>query len=327
MVITLSDDDIASVLEIDALLERIADAFRKQGSGAVERPARPHFPVGIGLGSSTEPLGTGLVMPAYIHGSEYYATKLASVHEGNAERGRPTVNAQIALTDATTGRPAAFMAGTRITNARTGCIGGLAARELSTGPVTLGLIGAGTQARWQARAIAAATDVQAVRVYSPSDSRLDCASDLDAIAPTVEAVDTPAAAVTESTVVVTATTSTQPVFAGETLSSGTLVIAIGAYTNEMREIDTATVERSTQVFADVPEEVATIGDIRAPDLTSTPDLVPFASVLSGDAGRENTDDILLVESVGSAVLDAAAATHLYEAAIENDIGTTVSLSA
>jgi alanine dehydrogenase len=327
MVLILSDDDIASVLDLNSLLGEIADAFRKQEAGSVERPDRPHFPVGNELApESAEPSGTGLVMPAYIHGTDYYATKLVSVHEDNAQRGLPTITAQIVLTDAATGQPAAYMSGTRITNARTACIGGLAARELATEPVTLGLIGAGTQARWQAQAIAVTTDVRAIRIYSPSDSRHDCANDLASLAPTVEPVDTPEAAVSDATVVVTATTSTQPVFSGDELSPGTLVVAIGAYTEEMQEVDVTTVERATQVFADVPEEVATIGDIHATDITQDA-LVPFSSVLAGDTGdaRRNADDILLFESVGSAVLDATGATHLFETAVEKGVGTTVDL--
>ncbi|MFB6298853.1 MAG: ornithine cyclodeaminase family protein [Halobacteriales archaeon] len=327
MVRILSDGDIASVLDLPSLLDVVEDAFRKQGQGAVERPDRPHFPVGIGLDDETpsEPMGTGLTMPAYIHGADYYATKLVGVHEGNAERGLPTVQAQIALTEAATGRPTAFMAGTRITNARTGCIGGLAARELGNAPVTLGVIGAGTQARWQTRAIAAATDLEAVRIYSPSDSKYDCAADLrELIDSDVTAVETPTDAVKDATVVVTATTATEPVFPGDVLTPGTVVIAVGAYTGEMQELDPRTFERAAHFFADVPEEVATIGDAIAAGLDAA-DFVPLSDVFEGIAGRTDPAEIIVVESVGTAVLDAASAEHLYEAAIDADVGTTASL--
>ncbi len=324
MVRVLSDDDVAALLDLPELLEVVAGAFRKQGAGEVERPERPHFPVGTGLDPDApdEPLGTGLAMPAYVQGSDYYATKLVAVHEDNAERGLPTVNAQIALTSAETGLPTAFMAGTRITNARTGCIGGLAMRELATGPVSLGLLGAGTQARWQARAIAAATDLQGARVYSPSDSKVACAADLREEGIDATAVDSPTAAVDGANVVVTATTATEPVFPGEALDPGTLVIAVGAYTAEMQELDPVTFERAARTFADVPAEVAEVGDALAADL-ATPDLVPFSAVLAGEAGRVTDDEILVVESVGTAVLDAAAAEHVYVAAEAADVGTEV----
>lgn len=323
----LSDDDVAGLLALDDLLSVIADAFRRQGEGAVERPERPHFPVGAGLDPDRpdETLGTGLTMPAYIHGADYYATKLVAVHPGNVERGLPTVNAQIALMDAATGQAVAYMDGTRITNARTGCVGGLAARELAIEPVRLGVIGAGTQARWQTRAIAAATDIERVRVYSPSDSKYACAEDLESeLGVDTTAVDSPEDALSGATVVVTATTATAPVFPGEALESGTLVVAVGAYTADTRELDAITLERAARIFADVPEEVAEIGDLLDADV-GIEDLIPFSDVVVGDAGRESDDEILVVDSVGSAVMDAASAEHVFDEAERMDIGTTVSL--
>lgn len=319
----LSDDDVAGVLELDSLLPVVEQAFRKQGRGEVERPERPHFPVGAGL-DDEEPLGTGLTMPAYIHGADYYATKLASVHEGNAERDLPTVQAQIALTDARTGEPTAMLAGTRVTNARTGCIGGLSAEHLAAGdgPVRLGVVGAGTQARWQTRAIAAARGVEDVRIYSPSESRERCAADLRAEGFDATAVDSARAAVTDAEVVVTATTATAPVFPGEALSPGTLVVAVGAYTAEMRELDAVTVDRAAQLFGDVPEEVAETGDFPDHDASA---LTPLSAVFDGEAARASPAELIVVASVGSAVLDAATAAALFERALEADVGTETAL--
>jgi alanine dehydrogenase len=316
----LSDDDVASLLSLSDLLPEIERAFVKQGRGEVERPPRPHYSVG------TETPGTALAMPAYVRGDPTYATKLAAVHATNAERGLPTVNAQLALTDAETGLPLSYMAANRITNARTGCIGGLAARELATGPVRLGVFGAGAQARWQTRAIAAATDLERVRVYSTSGSREACAEELrdelDGV--DVEAVDSPAAAVGGSNVVVTATTSETPVFDGSDLEAGTLVAAVGAFTAEMRELDAETLSRAATVFADVPEEAAEVGDIAESGVEAS-ELVALSEVFEGRAGRGDDADVLVVESVGSAVLDAATAGHLYERAEAEGAGVVVTL--
>jgi alanine dehydrogenase len=314
----LTDADVASVLSLPDLLPVVREAFVKQGRGAVERPPRPHFPVGEG-----DTAGTALVMPAAIDGAATFATTVVTVHESNPERGLPTVRAQVHLTDAGTGETRATMAGDRITNARTGCIGGLAARELAADePVRLGVIGAGAQARWQTRAIAAATDVERVRLYSPTTgSREACAADLREEGLDAEAVDAPTDAVSGSSVVVTATTATEPVFSGEALDPGALVVAVGAYTGEMCELDATTIDRAAHVFADVPEEVAEIGDIRG--RLSEEQLVPLSDVFEGRAGRETDDEVLVVDSVGSAVLDAAAGEHLLERAEARDVGTVV----
>ncbi len=326
MVRALSEADVASLVDLGALLDVVEDAFLAQGAGAVERPERPHYPMGRGLDPEDpeSPMGTGLVMPAYVHGADYAVTKLVGVHGGNPERGLPTVHAQVALTEADTGRPAAFMAGTTLTNARTGCIGGVAARALVEGPVTLGVVGAGTQARWQTRAIDAAVGVDAARVYSPSDSRLDCAREL-AEGHGIEATpaDSPRAAVEGADVVVTATTATEPVFPGEAIEPDAVVIAVGAYTADTQELDAATMERAGRIYADVPEEVAGIGDVT--NTGTDPDrLVPLSALLAGD-DEPPAGEVVVVDSVGSAVLDAAAAEHVLERALEAGVGTEVDL--
>ena len=325
----LSDADVEELLDLDGLLDVVETAFIEQYRGNVERPDRPHFPVGTGLDpkSPDDPLGTGLVMPAYVHAANQYATKLVGVFEGNPQRGLPTVNAAIALTDASTGVPAAYVAGTRLTNARTGCIGGLAARELAVDPeaVTLGVIGAGTQARWQTRAIAAATEVESVQIYSPSDSRYTCADELEGeLGIPTEAVDSPREAIEGVDVLVTATTATEPVFQGDALESGITVIAVGAYTADTRELDGETIDRAARVIGDVPGEAIETGDLRDTGLDAD-DLLALGAVLDGSTGREGSEEVVVAKSVGTAVLDAAAAEHLYDVAEERAIGTTVSL--
>lgn len=322
MVRLLADADVAAVLDLQTLLPVVENALVAQARGAVERPERAHFPVGL-ASATEEPEGTGLSMSAYVHGASTYATKVVGVHEANPDRGLETVNASLVLTAAETGLPAAVLAGNRLTNARTACIGGLAARNLATPPVTLGLVGAGAQARWQARAIAAATDLAGVRVYSPSESRFDCAADLRAALDCpVDAVDSPREAVAGAPVVVTATTATAPVFPGDALADGAVVVAVGAYSPEMRELDAVTVSRAGRVYADVPEEAAATGDIAPAPLTAD-DIASLGSRF--DDGGPIPDGITVVESVGTAVLDAAAGEHLLEAATDAGVGTELPL--
>jgi alanine dehydrogenase len=188
--------------------------------------------------------------------------------------------------------------------------------------VTVGVVGAGTQARWQTRAIAAARGVESVRVYSPTDSREACAADLRAEGIDARAVDSARGAVSDVDVVVTATTATEPVFPGDALSPGTLVVAVGAYTPEMRELDWETVSRAARLFADVPTEAAETGDFPAHDASA---LTPLSAVFEGETGGGSDEEIVVVASVGSAVLDAAAAAALFDAAVAENVGTEVDL--
>lgn len=322
MIRILSADDVRCLLDLEHLTDLVATGLIKQTHGAVERPDRPHYPVGSGIGSD-EPLGTALVMPAYVHGATYFVTKLASVHDGNPAGGLPTVHAQLIINDAKTGQPRALMDGTVVTGARTGCIGAAATRALVDGALTLGVLGAGMQARWQTRAIDSVCAVDSVRIFSPSDSRVDCAADLRAHGIDAHAVDAPAAAVDGADVVVTATTSPDPVFPASALRADALVIAVGAYTGEMQEIESSVVEEAAAIYADVPVEVATIGDIT--EASIDPDvLIPLGSLLAGES-EPPADGIILVESVGTAVLDAVTAEWLVKEAEATGIGQTVDL--
>ncbi len=323
MVLVLSEAAVERTLDLAALVDVVGDALVAQAAGDVERPDRPHFPVGDGLDDGS-PTGTGIAMPAYVHGAEQYATKLVGVHEGNVERDLPTINAQIVLTDARTGVPDAFMGGTTITNARTGCIGAVAARELASDRITLGVIGAGAQARWQTRAIRTVATLDDVRVYSPSESRIACAADLSEEGVPARAVESPAAAVSGADVVVTATTATEPVFPPDALDPGTLVVAVGAFTAEMQELDPAVLDRSETVFADVPDEAAETGDLLAADRDADT-LVPLGDALADGYDRRSDEAILTVASVGSATLDAAASARIYKTAVEAGAGTDLSL--
>ncbi|GAB3419495.1 alanine dehydrogenase [Haloparvum alkalitolerans] len=323
MVLVLSEEEVQPHVDLPELVDVVGDALDKQAAGEVERPDRPHFPVGRGL-DGEEPTGTAIAMPAYIHGADQYATKLVGVHEGNPDRGLPTINAQIALTDARTGTPEAYMAGTTVTNARTGCIGGLAVRELAPETAALGVIGAGEQARWQARAVATVADLDDVRVYSPSDSRHACAEDLSEEGIPARAVESPRAAVTGADAVVTATTATAPVFPADALEPGALVVAVGAFTAEMRELPPELVEGAARVFADVPEEVAETGDFRGTAL-GVADLLPFGDLVGGRCDTPDSEAPVVVASVGSATLDAAAGAAVYRRAVEVGEGTEIPL--
>lgn len=323
MVLVLSEADVSEVLDLAGLVDVVEGALIDQAAGDVERPERPHYPVGAGL-DGEEPLGTGLVMPAYVHGEPQSATKLVGIHEGNARRGLATIHAQIVLTDARTGVPDAFLAGTTITNARTGCIGATAVQALAADATTLGVLGAGAQGRWQTRAIDTVAPLESVRIYSPSDSRERCAADLREAGIPARAVDSPTAAVADADVVVTATTATEPVFPPDALPPGTLVVAIGAFNAETQELDPAVVEGAAEVFADVPEEVAETGDFLGTGL-GVSDLVPMGRLLADGYERDSPADRLVVASVGSAVLDAAASATVYERARAEGVGTEVSL--
>lgn len=323
MVTVLTGEDVESLLQLSDIADVVELAQIKQDSGTVERPERPHYPIGRGL-EGDDSLGMGLVMPAYIHGTNYFATKLVSIHEGNSEKGLPTLHSQLILADAQTGKQVSFMDANSITNARTGCIGGLAVRELANKPVELAVIGAGVQARWQTLAVDALCELQKVSVYSPSDSKYALAEEFSSMGISARAVESADSAVRNANAVITTTTSNTPVFSAEAIQRGTLIVGIGAFRSDMQELESEVFDKAGQVFADVPEEAAEIGDLSEAAI-SKDKLIPLGEVYKGNEGRNSTDEIIVVESVGSAVFDVATASHVYNKARERGFGTDIEM--
>src|SRR6202043_3641923 len=122
----------------------------------------------------------------------------------------------------------------------------------------------------------------------------------------VSACDAARDAVAGAGIVVTATTSHQPVLRREWLSPGTHVNAVGACVPADREIDTATMAEAA-VFADSRESVLSeSGDylLAAREGAASPVRAELGELLLGTApGRASDDEITLFESLSLAAED------------------------
>jgi alanine dehydrogenase len=235
------------------------------------------------------------------------------------------------LYDATSGRPLALFDGASLNPFKTGAVGALGADLLARSDATaVGILGSGPQARAQLRCLATVRDLRTVRVYSPTEAhRESFAEEMDSsLAAAVEAVPEPALAVADADIVITATNASEPVFDGGDLQPGTHVTAMGQYHPNKREVDGRTVARATYV----PDLLARLDQdagayIHARDTGEIPADHAHAGlgdVVAGTAvARTDPDEITLFDSGGTAVETVAAATMLYEKAIEADRGQPI----
>ncbi|MFZ0614102.1 MAG: hypothetical protein WAM73_17810, partial [Desulfobacterales bacterium] len=90
--------------------------------------------------------GTLLVMPA---ADERLAiTKLVTVHPQNQKKGLPTIQGQVIVMEASSGRPLGIVDGITVTARRTAAVSALAASRLAPDPAgPLLVVGGGTPAR------------------------------------------------------------------------------------------------------------------------------------------------------------------------------------
>src|SRR5712692_11238489 len=216
---------------------------------------------------------------------------------------------------------------------RTGATSGLATKYLARSDASVvGLIGAGKQAYTQVLGVCAVRQVRVVYVYS---RRLpECESFCNGLMHrlSIEVRPAPSArqALEDADIVITATTSPEPVLPGDWLKSGCHINAIGSNWANRRELDLATLQRSDVIVTDSKEQAQSeAGDFIIPAKDGLFDwsrVFDLADVVAGHKPRRATpNEITLYKGVGIALEDVATASLVYTLARERGIGEEINL--
>ena len=216
----------------------------------------------------------------------------------------------------------AFIEADRLGQRRTGAASAVAAKHLAPHRArTLGVLGCGWQAESQVECIRTAvpTIERVVAYCRDEERRIDFCRRFDA-EPGEYNRDA-----AEQDIVVTATTSPDPVLRGEWLHPGSLVCAIGANRLEARELDNTVLERAKFVCCDSREQARIeAGDLVEPIERGVLDWLEvheLGEVVAGEVpGRQSDEDVVLFKSVGIAVEDLAVAKVVLDGARERGLG-------
>ena len=208
---------------------------------------------------------------------------------------------------------------------RTGAASGVAARHLAkAGARSLGVIGCGFQAETQVSCIRAALpSLDRVVAYCRTPERLADFCSRTGAEPAESHRDA-----AEQDVVVTITSSKDPVLRGEWLQAGALVVAAGANHPSRRELDNVVLERAAFVCCDWLEQARVeSGDLIEPVAAGTLDWLEvheLHEVVTGEVqGRQSDEDIVVFKSNGLASWDVALAAEVVSRARERGVGTTM----
>jgi len=218
---------------------------------------------------------------------------------------------------------------------RTGGASGVATKYLARPDAKIvGLIGAGHQAITQLMGVCAVRQISGVYVYSrrPRECAIFCDEMTRLLNIDVKPVTTAQQAVEAADILVTATTSPDPVLRGEWLKSGCHINAIGSNWAQRRELDVSTLQLSSLIVTDSREQARIeAGDLIIPaneGLFDWNEVYNLADVIVGNAPqRELPDDITLYKGVGIALEDIAAAAYVYKLAGEQNIGVELDILA
>ena len=250
--------------------------------------------------------GVLLVMPA--SDPELAITKLVTVHPENQGRDLPTIQGEVVVMDATTGERLGLLDGSVVTARRTAALSMLAARELAPRPEgPLLVVGAGTQGRAHLEAFREGLGASRVFVSSRSSkSATSLAGHARSLGLEAEEVEGPREVLDDVSLVVTATTSSEPVLPGE-IPEGIFVAAVGSFEPEAAEVPPALISTS-RVFVDTMEGAKE----EAGDLIQAQQAGAFAwedATALEDALRssERPAGTIIFKCVGDALWDLAAA--------------------
>jgi len=317
----LSADDVRACVDMPAAIDAMREAFAALSAQDATVPMR--------LALETEH-GVSLFMPAHLRESGNAGAKVVSVNPGNAARGLPAIHAVVLVLDVLTGRPTALMDGTWLTALRTGAVGGLAADLLARSDAkTVALFGAGVQARTQLEAVRCVREITEVRVVSRSGASADRLAG-EVVGVRAVRVDDANEAIEGADIIIAATSSSTPVFDGARVEPGTHVTGVGSYTLDMREVDTALVQRA-RIIVDQREAVMEeagdiVGPIRDGVVDETVIIAEIGEVVLGRVpGRTADSEITFFKSVGNAVQDVAVAARVLAAAESEGHGLVVDL--
>jgi ornithine cyclodeaminase/alanine dehydrogenase-like protein (mu-crystallin family) len=315
----LTSDDVKACLPMPKAIEIMKHAFGQLSTGMATVPLRSKI-------SSDK--GDTLLMPAYLHGSQNLGIKIVSIYKDNPSKDIPTVTAIVIVLDPQTGRPRALIEGDSLTAIRTGATGGLASELLARrNAKTVALFGAGVQARAQLQGVIAVRSITRINLLDLSLSASQKLADEIATweeAPAVKLVSNSKEAIQDADIIITATTSSKPVFDGHGLKAGTHITGVGSYTPQMQEVDETTVQRARIVVDSRDACLAEAGDLIIPKATVDAEL---GEIINGiEPGRHSDEEITFFKTVGVAVADAAAAAAILSDAEKNGLGKVIEVS-
>ena len=294
----LSAEETAARLPYADLAESIREVALEHKSGDVQAPARTALPLPED--------GVLLVMPASDGGIAI--TKLVTVHPRNARAGQPTIRGEVVVMDATTGERLGLLDGAVVTARRTAALSLLAARELAPRPNgPLLIVGAGTQGRAHLEAFHEGLGTSRVFVNSRTEERAEALVEhAEHLGVEARVVGNLGEALEEASLVVTATTSREPVLP-EGVVEETFVAAVGSFEPGAAELPVGLVAGAAVVVDTLEGAREEAGDLIQAESSGAFDWASATPLEDALRVSEHPEGTIIFKSVGHALWDLAAA--------------------
>ncbi len=317
MALYLTEKDVVELLPMETALARVEASFFEQHRGKAPNQARRR----VFLPNVSLHYMAGALEDEGVLGMKIYTVS------------REALRFLVLLYTADNGNLLALIEADHLGRIRTGAASGVATKYMATADAAkVGLIGTGRQARTQLEAVTQVRNIESVLVYGRDDGRRRAfaheMSERRGIP--VAAAESAEAVVRASDIVITATTSRDPVLLGDWLKPGAHVNAVGANMLNRREVDDRTLLRSSLIAVDFIEQAKEEAGDLVHGLASLgrgwEEIRELHEVISGSAkGRTSAGDITLFKSSGIALWDVAVGIHIYRKALEAGRGKEIEI--
>ncbi len=331
-VLWLSQEDViaAGGLDMAAAVADVEEVFRLHGTGQYVLPEK------IVLDWQEAPPGELHshinIMPGYLGGRfDVVGLKDIASFPRNHRHGLPRASALLTLHDTETGLPLAVMDGTLISAMRTGAASGVGVKHLARADVTrVGLIGAGVQCRTQLMAVKVVRPgIREGQVYDIRRERAQAFAEEmgPELGIRLAVADSPEDVVRQAEVLITATTTTQPIVQDGWLAPGSFYAHVSGYEAEydvLRHADKVVVDDWNTVKHRMYSTVALMwrnGEFADEDLYAELGEI----VVGRKPGRESDREIIVFSPIGMGLHDLAVAARILEDARRQHLGQPVTL--
>jgi len=319
----LTEAELRRCVELDVeAIAAVEDAFTRLANGEAVMP--PIVCVDI-----PEHRGEVDIKTAYVRGLDSFAVKIASGFFENYRFGLPSGSGMMVLVSARTGLPEALLLDNGyLTDVRTGAAGAVAARHLARTRVeTVGIIGAGVQARYQALALRRVREFRRVLVWGRSRERAEAyaAEMAPRLGVEVVAASDAESVVRASDIMVTTTPSREPYLRAEWLHPGLHITAMGSDGPEKKELFADVLARADLVVCDSRTQCERLGELHhARPVPSGDRIVELGEITSGRrAGRTDDAQITVCDLTGTGVQDTAIALLAHRRAAGRGLGLQI----
>ena len=303
----------------------VEDGFTKLANKEVEMP--PIMRVDV-----HDQNGEVDVKTAYVKGKEMFAIKVSSGFFNNYKLGLPSGNGLMMLISTQTGIPQAILLDNGyLTEVRTAAAGAIAAQYLSRENIeTVGVIGAGSQARFQVRALKLVRDFKKIIVYARSTNRAqEYADEMTAeLGIEVQVVESAEQVVRNSDLVITTTPAKEPIIKAEWLHPGLHITAMGSDAEFKQELEAEVLARADKLVCDTKAQCSRLGELHhaleSGVLTDESSIIELGQLTSKELnGRDNDEQITVCDLTGTGVQDTVIALFAYSEMVNRNLGLKV----